>query len=759
MRILNKYQPEDLVFTIHKKWGLKKFNCNVWLFTEEPLNDLFYVICSILNLEDGCYDKRSLALLLGFNVVDDFYNTNVRYFDVAEERLFDDILQRVEQEHLIRIEDDQIVLTELGKISIKEGIHYRFYKGKQSIYEHLRIESKMPMALQMFPFYDDMGIYTTLEIEQNHFWPSDDYVESIIYHKTSPIIKRIEKQSKEKVNIYEAKIDELFELDSQSVQINLYCKNDVYYPVIMKSVEEAAKKATSLIHNGLNETLKENIILECLFQKLWSDPNSVLNYSNLKQFIDFIDFEKLALDERTVWKDSKLTALIFEQATQNCWRAISLRCDERILCKNIDDIKEKLDWQIFSERVNDKFLMDNFIQYPWDLESISCDKNRDIKTIEYLICLNKDTEEEDWDWQELNDRLSDDFILSHLDIVDVDLSRFTEDTPEIRSAVLKNIDKRWDWNKVEETFSLDFIGDHILEIGKHFSCTVLFERIFTSPVWSKEFINKISFKTFLSNETSENGILSDMVLNNKNFIWSDDKVVKLLLDYKLIYWESTPYMNGFECNPFIIWSKNNFKKYSKFISSDKGYNQVSKSIEDVSILVDYPSFPWNWDLISSNQYLIDQVDLYNLFGDKLNWVILFQNTGSLTVYEKVDTIDSKIGDNKDAWTSFSQIASIEYIKSHYKYNWNWQLLTERMFQSLKLEHLGHREFVNKWDWTYLSKNVPTEFLSANLQLHALHWDWSVVLERLFKDEDEIAQSQIANIVGIISISGKKRGQH
>lgn len=66
MNISDKIQTSEYIYSTFTNWGLKKFICDVEYFTTEPLNDLFYVICSILNSNGGSYNKRSLGVLLGF---------------------------------------------------------------------------------------------------------------------------------------------------------------------------------------------------------------------------------------------------------------------------------------------------------------------------------------------------------------------------------------------------------------------------------------------------------------------------------------------------------------------------------------------------------------------------------------------------------------------------------------------------------------------------------------------------------------------
>lgn len=253
-------KSSEYVYSTFTKWGLKKFICHVEYFTEESLNDLFYVICSILNSNDGIYDKRSLGILLGFSMYN--HNDNGKhdfYYDVAEVRMFEDILAEVENEHLIKIVEHDVILTKLGRISLKENKHYRFYKGEQAIYEHLKLKSETPTALLMFPFYKDMGIETQLSTKSS-FWPDDDEIDSIIYYEKNQLIKRIENHSSSWVNVYNAFQEEYFDVDIKNVAIKLYLKGEEYIPMVMNG-DEVSPKATQLLLEPINIDRKEDVIL------------------------------------------------------------------------------------------------------------------------------------------------------------------------------------------------------------------------------------------------------------------------------------------------------------------------------------------------------------------------------------------------------------------------------------------------------------------------------------------------------------------
>jgi hypothetical protein len=680
------------------------------------------------------------------------------YYDVAEVRIFEDILANVEQEHLIKIEGYNIILTKLGSISLKEAKHYKFFTGTQVLYEHSMMKSAMPMAMLMFPFYSDMGIYSSIETKRQ-IWPEDEEIEGIIYCENSQLKKRLELQSCKKSNIYYAKLQDYFDIETIKVPVKLYKFDEEYIPAIMNG-ENIAVHATGLLCEKINSDKRENVVLECLFQKLWDDKSAILNYGELEPYVDLVDYEELTKDSRTVWADPRLFDVIVNRATTTCWKNITRNCDIDVLRGHISEYVDVLYWPIMTERIDDSFLIDNFLIYPWDLEVLSEDVTREDSVIERLILIQKETDE-DWNWEELEKRLSQDFVLSHLDIVKVNLASYTTESENVCKAILSNSDKRWDWNKVENEFSLDYIYNNINILGDYFGLVRLFDRVFTDSKWAKMFAQNVAFNNVVKKASQDGGVLSSAIFNDKEYLWSND-IIDLLSQNGLLCWQSTPYMRGFECNPYLVWTKDFFDRYSTCVSTEEGRVHVSSQITDIRILEDSKDYPWDWNAISSNKSLLSEIELFSIFGKKLNWQLVFSNQTDAALLQSIDGIESMIGDDKKAWTSFSSIAKIDYVISKYKdfqFPWDWTVLTERMFQKLKLENLGNKLFVDQWDWTYLSEHVEYDFLIDNLEKFSKYWDWAVVLSRILTKDKRFDYNFLDRLATILTnISGKEACQ-
>ena len=757
-QLIEKIKSAEYIYSSQTRLELKKYNCRVFYYTKNDLEDVYFVICSIVKKKNGLYDKNSLGVLLGFGIYDNETDgKQTVYYDPAEKKLFENILEEVAGQHLIVVDGDSVALTNLGRISVETNTHYHFHSGYQFLYEHSSLRTGNEGNLAYFPFYEDLGVFSQIS-SSTGIWPNDDEIEDIINGPKSALVERLGLQSNTSVNMYAAEMLPLYDFEIKSVPVQLYSVNGEYMPVLMKG-EKYAPRTTELVGEKNNELKRENIILECLFQKLWDDESAQLNYIALEPYLELVDYEELTKDRRTVWEDKDLLNVIVENATPICWKNLTHYCNVPIIQSHVSEWDNNLDWAEFSLRAEDDFLDENFMDYPWDLEAISTDYNRDVSVIQKLIVKQKDTSE-DWDWSTLELRLSSEFVLSHLDIVRVSLSRFTEDTEASREAIIKHPDCLWDWGKVEEAFSLDYIYNNLETLKDYVGDVIFVDRVLSDVYWSSKFVASTAFSNMIKKESQKGGKLSSVVFNDKEYHWSF-AIIDLLASNNLILWGSSSYSVGFECNPSLVWTKVFFEKYASNISTQDGYKHVSSVIKDFSIILENQTFKWDWDSISSNDEILNDRRVFSSLGKNLNWSLVFDKIQDVDFFQGLDGIDKMIGEDKAAWAKFSAIANVDYVTQKYRsdsFPWNWKVLTKRMFSKLRLENIGNELFVNKWDWSFLSKKLDVSFLDTHLDEYRDYWDWSEVFPRIVTDErktDYEYIEKIAECLGGIQDSEKK----
>ncbi len=734
MKMINELTLQaEFIYAHSTCWNLKQYKYQAYCWKTEDMPDDCAVICGILNSMDGAMDKIELGELLGFamrNVTRG--NETLVYRDISEIHLFNEILSGIEKLHLISTANNIVSLTNLGRISVEENKLFKFHRATVCSYEHANITDPEDKLTSVFPFKNDMGITSSLTLG-GLYWPDDNIVHNIIYDEPDSMLQYLCDQLDQPAHLFWPEKAEYFEKDSRTVKISLYKYEGIYIPVVHNLNGEYASLATEWLNHDINSDIKDYIVLECRFWQLWNNEDAVLDYQTLIPFKQFIDFELLAADVRTNWNDEQLFNLIAENATAECWRNISRHCDIDVLETKLSQYQYELNWDELSVRAEDGFLIENFLTYPWSLETISADKDRSIKTIQELILLQKDTEEL-WLWDELSNRLEEDFVWQHLDLVDVDLRRLTKNTEKCKQAIVQHPDRMWDWTKVETEFSLDFLVSSIRQISPFLNFGILFDRMFDVENGTDKYLKDTTFYQAIVEHDSDSR-LTYLNLNQKEYRWSVENV-RFLSEAQLITWASTPLLMGFESNPTLHWDRPFFEAFSSQIATADGYESVSSALDDISILIDHPSFPWNWEAISCNANLINDSELYAHYSDQLNWNILLRSVDNNLLIEKIPNIDHYLKDNQSAWSSLSEIVTVPtYIQAHRDYPWDWQVLTERMFPSLKLAGLSHPAYINKWNWTYLSENLDDAFLNENLRRFCDYWDWDVLSRRMLGEKD------------------------
>ena len=658
-----------------RTWSLKKTTCNVLYYEVFPLDDIDKIFCSILNSKDGCISEAKLATILGFNVIDNFDITPKRYADKAELDIFKAIINTVIDWGLITKENKKYILTDLGKRALKTREKYRFYSGKKILFENANIKPTELKENLFFPFYSALGIFSEITGKQQIKYEEINLSE-IFDKEEGDLIKRHKLQSKENYQIYYSDISKYFSFESCQVDIKLYRKDENYYPVIYYN-NQISEPANELLYLPDNIKEKEKKIEWGRYLKLIKDPNAILDYESIIPFEDLLEFDSLIKDSRLVWNDKQLFTFIAENADANQWHIISNYCPIEVLKLFFNDYKGKLDWSSISARIDENFLLINASKYPWNFEIISSIEGIGIEVIKKLLLI-PELKEQDWDWETIMPQLDFDFIKSNIDKIDFELFEITKtETSEVLNLIAKHPSKKWDWLFISSEYDLSFILRNITTFQHHINLKSVLDRAFSIKEHSINYCNSVDIKNILINEKDTK--LKDYSVNQANYYWTS-QLIALLEETGYLTWGSGNFVSGFECNPNIEWDYDFFKTYHKKVATQRGYDFVSKRISNYKIVLDYFDFAWNWDIISANLNLISNSDFILQIKDKLNFNILLSNI-SVEVLEKIHesaNILSYLNSNQDLWLVVTEKYSLDFIRKHIDYNWDWNIITKRV---------------------------------------------------------------------------------
>jgi len=761
-----------LVYTFKSKWALKKIVCKVRFYEAYPIEDIDKIICEIVGSHVVIHEDV-LATILGFNVIDDFTTEPKRYADNAEKELFNTILKPVLKWNLIKREKGLLSLTEFGNEALKSGLKYKFFYGEKFLFENLNLFPKELDKNKFFPYYEALGIFSDITAKSKIPTENID-LPSILNAEESELTKRHRLQSQSTLNIFKSESTPIFVIKSKEVEIHLFENEEKYFPIIYHN-GLISMAANELLYLPENEKLYNQKIEEGLYKKLINDESVVLCFENLFPFEDLLEFDSLIYDKRINWVDVKLLEYLWSATNANHWRRLTEKSNLEYLKENLSQLEEKVNWSALSYRIDDIFLLKHATDFPWDFSSISRDENRSVSTIQELL-LNDEVAEKDWDWLVITEKLSFDFITRNISRLDFDLTGITtEESDSVKELIVKYPDKNWDYSYISNKYDLAFLLGNISEIGEHVKLETIIKRGFTDNYWYKQFCYFEEFKSSL--QSAKENQLSDFVITNQEFIW-DIHSIDFFNNINLINWESGRYSFGFECNPHVSWDNEIFSKYHHLIKTEKGYSHISRSISDVSLIVTYPSFNWDWAALSGNKLIINTDGFLHNYLDKVDWSILIQNIDFPIIeheFEELSLIEV-LQDSAELWPDFTKRCSIEFIREHIHYGWDWTIITQRFYKHIKIGSLGNDKWVNKWDWNFLTQNLELgqikeyldeykeywnwkhltksldiQTIKENLEYYNEFWDWIQLIESRFSKEDIKLDSKLKVIATCLSV--------
>ena len=711
---------EDIGF---RTWSLKKTKCNISFYEEFEINDIDKIICSIIDRNNNRIEEEHLATILGFNVVDDFDGEEKRYADKAEFEVFQTIVKPVFDWGLVEQVGKCYKLTELGRKALLEEKKHKFYSGEIELLENLNIKPVDSFDNKYFPFAKALGIQSEV-FNKKVVKYSTIKIEEVFLDTECDLIKRHKLQSNEELIIYKSEETKFFDYASCQVDIKLFRHNNEYLPIIFFN-NVICIEATELINNADNTQQKEKKNEWALYLKLIKDPDAILDFETIIPFEDLLELDSLIEDKRLVWSDNKIFNFIAENANANQWYEISNHCPVDVLKSHINECSNDLDWTTLSLRFDDEFIVQYPTAYPWNFEVLATKENISIDIIKTLLLI-PELKEKEWDWDIIMPQLDFGFIQSNIDKVDFELSELTKsNTTEIQSLISDYPSKNWDWLYVSDEYALLYILENITKLSEYLNLQKVLDRAFTSSEYSDLFCNSLDFERTII-EAKENK-LSSFSPNMSDYIWSDS-LVDLLERTKYLTWESGRFISGFECNPYFQWTYDNFQKYHSKITTERGFDFLSSEITNTTLVHDYEEFNWNWNLISTNKDLINNSDFVQKYKSKLDWGLLLPEISGETlesVFASANILDF-LDLHPENWSVVTQKPSKEFILEHIDLEWDWNVLTRRFCETIKIESLGNEKWVDKWDWKYLTQNLALDDVLEKLDLYIERWDWDYI---------------------------------
>lgn len=711
-----------------RAFPLKARSCKIKYFTEESLSQFDKIVCEILLGQENLsmkYDE--LGFTLGFNMYD--LPEENSYKDEAEINIFSHLLSPLFSWGLINNEEGILKLTTFGEIAITKGIKYKFWEANVECAEFTKIHNEDGTDIVDFPFYDELGYNSSITKATNIKY---DVVDPNVVEREidNQLVKTLSLQVNKSIHIYQAEQTKYISLPILKLDVELVQVESKYVVKFYNGVSEC-KELNHYFNLEINYEAKDNKVERALYTKLMNDEHAILTYELLCPFIDIIEYHKIIKDKRTKWTDSQLVELITTNCDVDDWTSLSRYCDIDVLKTLISSHSEKLNWATLTLRLDSNFIYNNSCKYPW-VKSLLTKRNVvDKRLLEKFLSEHVfvDCQDDDeWDWNEIVPVIGIDFIVNNIKTIPFNLDLLTSRlTEENRNLVSLYPEAAWNWYFVTREYPIEFILDQIKILGTFLPLSVLIDRIFTNEEYIQKALNTNDLKSILK-DIEYYKIFN---ANSKNYIWSD-AVIKFFEATEMINWEGGAYSNGFVSNPHLKWTNEFFNRYYTNLTTESSINIVSSKIEDNLSISEHLDFNWNWQILSRNKIVYNDVDFVRKYIDRLDAQTILLNCSDNLIeeYFEIFNVASLIQSDIDLQTRVTDCVSIEFLRSHINLCWDWSRLTKRVYNTIKLNNVGLPIWRDKWDWDFLSSNISIDDIIEYARIYSDKWVWKTVINRI-----------------------------
>ena len=288
---------------------------------------------------------------------------------------------------------------------------------------------------------------------------------------------------------------------------------------------------------------------------------------------------------------------------------------------------------------------------------------------------------------------------------------------------------------------------------------MILNRFFNNEEITAKCLKDESFKSLLKQHLPENFIVA-----HQNYIWTPN-LIDFFEHQNLIQWESKTYISGFDTNENVEWNKIVFQKYYSRITTEAGLFNVSQQISDYILIEEFPDFAWNWEGISQNKKLVNNIAFIEKafvgdfsFSNNLLWnLILDQSTFDVQFWSKhLEVFYNKTDSEKQFlfWKTLTpkQYQNQDYIFANIHLPWDWSFITENSTQEIILESFEDEELFEKWDWKIATQKLDKEIILDNLENFALFIDWRFLINAVFSIENELSMDkELPRIAACLSV--------
>lgn len=746
--------------TLSRSLVLRTRSCTVEYYTTHQLEPLDTIVGELLlESENAQLGIIALGQVLGFDV--EAQPENGMYYDEAESNLLHKFLYSVQEWGIIDIDKKRglVLLTDFGKVCLKNKEKYKFFTAKTSVLEFLNLKTPESEIVSLYPFYSELGL--SISFEYIKALKYEDYLCDVINSETDDLlVNNLKLQVPEGIYVYKAQLVGALGIKPIELDIELY-ETGGNYTLNFIYANKSCSILNALFELEVNADIKERKVEHCLYLRLVNNIDAILDYKALKPFEDIIEVDQLIKDSRLVWTDPQLLQLVISQCDADRWNLLSKYCDVEVLKEIIPRYIQELDWGMLTLRLDSQYIYTHSADYPWDKYTLFARTPTENVLIEKFLTEHSFPEGKDdgqWDWDDVLSIVGIDFVTQHLGDIPFDLSEITKELTEAeRQYIVAHPNARWDWHYVASEYPIDFIISNIAVLYPHINMQTLVQRIFTVPEIASQYAASLPLKAYIQ----ASKLSQRFNANSYDFVWSEE-VIKLFESCELITWSSTTHKAGFECNPHLVWDEAFFQCHNSKVTTLQGFSWVSRCITNSETVDNHPNFPWDKIGLSKNPAIYQNLTFIISHWELLDaaTVIMCCDTAileDLFLSLPENKIDSQLlVKSLELQERLITSISTDTVLNHFSRGWDKTLFTKRIYQSVDLESLDKEVWCEILDWEYLTENLPISDIKPYINKYADKWNHTAFTNRITGEEllaDDFLKIY-AEVISIKNLDGK-----
>jgi hypothetical protein len=738
------------LITLDTDWVIRAATHKVLYRKAFPLTELDVIVLSFLKLYEDTIDFIEFGSLLGFAVQNN--PTEHVYFDKAEEQVFSSLLDTLTTYHLIVIDksDDGhkiIKATKWGIDGRLTGIKYKFYEGNITLHEHYQLNDWESPGL-LFNF-SKFGICSEIgnSKEIGPYSINEEDKASLYLQKALLNIKPNNEGN------------EVIEIDSVSGNVLNYKKlisklslslgeTNNGYEITTALNNIASPEIDSIILKESNSSLYSEWLLSLRY-KMYVRDATVILAGEIAQYSSQVSWPEILSDSRVVWDSDFLRLLSSQDVTNSLiWSYVIQNCPEEILLFNLETYYNFWDWARLSKKINSAFIIKTANQFPWDIDVLI--DRIDQNDLQQLLSTINNTQVI-YDWPTITKKVSFGFIKDNIHRLPFDLySILNMDEEASGKLILENLSLEWDWSLISSKYSLAFLINNIDQLASYLDVVSIVKRILKSEEEYDLLFNDNKFGRYLIENISK----ADFKIGKDQDIALSIKKLDFLQDNNLLFWgnEKIP---GVEADQNLRWTKECFEKFGALVKSTEGYDQVSMTIDNIDVITDYITFPWNFRLISSRSDLEWSMQFIRDNKEQLLLDTLIDNISTPLVIENLEyfiawSVELKSQILVETFVSkklsFEEILQNRSVLNSNNVEVNWELvLKKRSAKSLGEIALSSEVELSELPcFAAFFKSLSSRCeISIILDNPRLKWDWELItkdridLELLLNDDFQL----------------------